>query len=148
MVAAEVYAGINALKTAMDIAKGLQNIHDGVARDKAVFDLQREMLAAQAQQMSLIETVGELKKRLAEFETWEQEKLRYELKNIGYAFAYQLKPTERENVPPHWVCADCFGQRHISIIQYSREGGRGMLWRCPSCKNAFDPGTFTATWVD
>jgi hypothetical protein len=43
------------------------------------------MLAAQAQQMSLIETVSELKGRLAECETWEGEKLRYELKRPGFS---------------------------------------------------------------
>jgi hypothetical protein len=56
---AEVFAGLSALKSALDIAKG------------------------RAAQAELLEEIGELKKRVAEFETWETEKQRYELKEVG-----------------------------------------------------------------
>jgi rubrerythrin len=145
----ELFGGISAFKSMIDMAAALQNIHDAVARERAVFDLQREILAAQAQQMSLVETVGELKKRLAEFETWECEKLRYELKNTGYSsFVYQLRPAERGETPPHWVCTNCFEHRHIAIIQLVMEIGKGQIWRCPSCKNTIDPGVGATKWVD
>ena len=46
MVVAETLASLNAAKTAFDKAKALQNIHDASARDRAVIDLQREILLA------------------------------------------------------------------------------------------------------
>jgi hypothetical protein len=66
----EALAGLSAIKTAFDMAQGLQKIHDAVARDRAIIELQKEILAAQAAQSALIETVGDLKKRVAELETW------------------------------------------------------------------------------
>jgi len=51
----------------------LQKIHDVTARDRAVIELQKEILTAQAAQATLIETIGDLKKRVAEFETWATE---------------------------------------------------------------------------
>jgi hypothetical protein len=141
---AEVFGGVAAFKNMYDMAKGLLDIHDAVARERAVLDLQREILAAREQQMSLMETVGELKKRLAEFETWEREKLRYELKKPGLSgFVYQLKPDHRGDSPPHWMCTNCFENKHIAIIQRV-----GVIWLCPSCKNRFEPGTTSIRWVD
>jgi hypothetical protein len=133
---AEVFAGPAAFKNMFDMASGLQKIYDTVARDRAVLDLQREILAAQAQQMSLIETIGQLKKQLAEFETWEREKLRYDLVRPGYsAFVYQLKPDERGDIPPHWACSNCFEHKHIAIIQRVHHQVKGLVWQCPACKN-------------
>jgi hypothetical protein len=39
MVVAETLASLNAVKTAFDMAKALQNIHDATARDRAVIEL-------------------------------------------------------------------------------------------------------------
>jgi hypothetical protein len=79
----EVFAGLSALKTAFDVSQGLQKIHDAVARDRAVIELQKEILIAQAAQQALIERVRTLEAEIADFKTWESEKQRYELKDIG-----------------------------------------------------------------
>ena len=42
----ETISGLGAVKTAFDMTKALQNIHDTVAHDRAVIDLQKEILAA------------------------------------------------------------------------------------------------------
>ena len=49
----EAIAGLSAVKTAFDMAKALQNIHDTVARDRAVIELQKEILSAQVAQAAL-----------------------------------------------------------------------------------------------
>jgi hypothetical protein len=88
----EAFAGLSAIKTAFDMAQGLQKIHDAVARDRAVIELQKEILAAQATQSALLDRVGQLEKEIARFETWDREKQRYERKNVGFgAYAYMLK---------------------------------------------------------
>jgi putative ABC transport system substrate-binding protein len=46
MVVAEALASFNAVKTAFDMARALKDIHDATERDRAVIDLQREILAA------------------------------------------------------------------------------------------------------
>ena len=42
----EVFAGIGALKTAFDIAKGLKDIDDATRRNAAVIELQEKILTA------------------------------------------------------------------------------------------------------
>ena len=70
MVVAETLASLNAVKTAFDMAKALQNIHDATARDRAVIDLQCELLLAQEQQFALAQRVQELQEKVARFEAW------------------------------------------------------------------------------
>jgi uncharacterized protein YlxW (UPF0749 family) len=74
---------LNAAKTAFDMAKALQNIQDASARDRAVIDLQREILLAQEQQFALAQRVHELQEKVARFEAWDAEKKRYQLKDCG-----------------------------------------------------------------
>ncbi len=76
---AEVFAGLGALKTAFDIAKGLKDIDDATRRNAAVIELQEKILAAQQSQSSLIETARELEKEVVQLKAWEADKQRYEL---------------------------------------------------------------------
>ncbi len=137
----EVFAGLGAIKTAFDMAKGLENIHDAAIRDRAVIELQKEILAAQAAQFALVQRINELEKEVASFETWEADKQKYELKTLGFgAFAYMLRPEARGSEPPHWVCANCFTERKIKVIQYSGPRGGGPSGhRCPTCHSAVSP---------
>jgi hypothetical protein len=144
----EVFAGLSAIKAAFDVSKTLADIHDVATRDRAVIELQKEILSAQAAQIDLVERVRELEKEVTGFETWDAEKQRYELKNVGYsAFAYMLKPEERGVSPPHFVCTNCYEHKHIAIIQYIRVQGVGPTWQCPGCENRIDPGVNSVKWI-
>ena len=70
-MAGEIFAGLTAIKTAFDIAKGLKDIDDAARRNAAVIELQGKILDAQSGQAALIETVGALKARVAELEAWD-----------------------------------------------------------------------------
>jgi hypothetical protein len=105
MVVAEAWAGLNALKSAFDMLRGFKDVHDATERDRVVLDLQRVILTAQEEQSKLLDRIRELEKELGRFETWEREKQRYELKQIGFgAFAYMLKESERGTEPATWIC--------------------------------------------
>jgi hypothetical protein len=146
----EVFAGLSALKTAFDLAKGLKDIDDAARRNAAVIELQEKILAAREAQSALLDRVGELEKEVAGFETWEREKRRYDLKNLGWgAFAYMLKKAERGTEPPRWICTNCYEHGHIATLQYgSLKKGEGFVWFCPSCKNTIMPNTGTIQWID
>jgi hypothetical protein len=102
----EVFAGFTAAKAAFDIAKGLKDLDDRTRRNAAVIELQEQILTAQAEQAAAIERIRHLEKQVADFEAWDAEKKRYELKNIGHScFARMLKPEARGGEPPHFVCA-------------------------------------------
>jgi hypothetical protein len=153
---AEVFAGLSALKTAFDMAKGLKDINDAVIRNGAVIELQEQILSAQQTQSTLLERIGTLEKEVASFETWDAEKQKYKLYHLGWAaYAFMLKPEARGTEPPHHVCANCFAKRQISIIQHARLKRGGMGTVCPACDTelvaepatAFGPGG-VVKWLD
>ena len=143
----EAIAGLSAVKTAFDMAKALQNIHDTVARDRAVIELQKEILSAQVAQAALIQRVSDLEKEVARFEEWAAEKKRYQLTDYGGAtFAYALKPDAANGEPPHRLCAPCYQKGHKSILQFSNRGAGQDYYECPSCKDRRGYGVYHSSF--
>jgi hypothetical protein len=139
---AEVFAGFSAAKAAFDIAKGLKDLDDRTRRNAAIIELQEQILAAQTEQAAAINRIRDLEKQVADFETWDSEKKRYELKDVGrFVFAYMLKPEARGGKPPHFVCANCYDKRRISIIQHGPpKPGARIDFFCPNCGMILVPG--------
>lgn len=131
---AEVFAGLGTLKSALDLAKGLKDIDNATRRNSAVIELQEQILAAQSAQSELVESVRDLKARVVELETWDAEKQRYELKEVGLgSFAYVVKEGMRGGEPPHQICAYCYQRGHKRILQPGSTGyAKGLF--CPDCK--------------
>jgi hypothetical protein len=137
----EALAGLSAIKTAFDMAQGLQKIHDTVARDRAIIELQKEILAAQQAQSTLIERVGHLEKEVARFETWNAEKQRYKLTDFGGGtFAYLLKPEMADGEPQHRICATCYQKSRKSILQFAHRSYGQDFFECHECGG--DPRAF------
>jgi hypothetical protein len=138
---AEVFAGISGFKAMLDIAKSLKDMNDAAARKGVVIELQEQILAAQETQATLTEQVGTLKAHIAKFETWDAEKKKYELKDLGWgAFAFMLRPEARNGEPPHWVCTNCYGNGRISIIQNTQRKRKEMRgYFCPACQAEITP---------
>jgi hypothetical protein len=152
---AEVFAGFSAAKAAFDIAKGLKDLDDRTRRNAAVIELQEQILAAQMEQSAAIERIRDLEKQVTDFETWNTEKNRYELKNVGHScFVRMLKPDARRAEPPHFVCTNCYEQRRISIIQYRYEQITAKAsYYCPACHTEIRPSPEAFTdgrirWID
>jgi hypothetical protein len=139
---AEIFGGISAFKAMFDLAKGLKDIDDAARRNAAAIELQEQILAAQSAQTLAVERIRELEKQVADFETWDTEKKRYELKNVGHScFARMLKPEARGGEPPHFVCANCYDQRRISVIQRSKPKPEARIdFFCPNCGTIIRPG--------
>jgi len=62
------FAGINAFKDALDIARGLIEIDDAARRNAAVIELQEKILSAQSVLFALIDEVAALKKEVTRLE--------------------------------------------------------------------------------
>jgi hypothetical protein len=65
------------LKTAYDLAKDLVNLHDAAVRQGKVAELQRQIRDAQQsaidanqERATLMETIGQLKGKVAQLEAW------------------------------------------------------------------------------
>ena len=149
MVVAETFAGLNAVTTAFDMAKALQNIHEATARDRAVIDLQREILSAQEQQFALVQRVQELQEKVARFDAWHAQKKRYELKDYGEnTFAYELKAAEANGEPMHRVCPTCYQQGHISILQFDGRSEGQDWYLCAKCKSQLKLGAYVSSPIN
>ena len=145
----EALAGLSALKTAFDLAKGLKNIDDAVRRNAAVIELQEKILAAREAQSALLDRVSALEAEVTGFKTWEAEKQRYELKNVGFgAVAYMLKPNARGTEPPHWLCPNCYAKGQKAFFQSTGTTvARNTVYRCPTCSGFITVGGAPA-WID
>jgi uncharacterized coiled-coil DUF342 family protein len=131
---AEVFAGLSAVKTAFDLAKGLKDIDDAARRNAAVIELQEKILAAREAQSTLLERISELEKKVASFEAWDSEKQRYELKSLAPGvFAYRLKEAMADGEEIHDLCAACYQHGKRSLLQ-RRDRLREHLMNCSECK--------------
>jgi len=142
-MAAEFLAGLSAVKTAFDIAKGLKEINDTATRNAAVIELQEHILTAQQAQAALVDCIRDLEKEVAGFEAWKAEKQRYKLVDYGGGtFAYELKPEAADGEPGHRICAACYQKGHKSILQFDfRTQNSQDRYECPGCQATFDLGT-------
>lgn len=139
----EALAGLGALKTALDLARGLKDINDATIRAHAVVDLLQALIAAHEHQQTLLKRIDALEAELARREAWKREKEGYELKGIGGgAVAYMKKPAERGESAPHWVCPTCFAKSEIALFQPTGALFRGLtVFRCNGCQaNISVPG--------
>ena len=135
-MAVELLAGLGLFKSILDSAKGLKDINDAAVRNTAVIELQEKILAAQEQQMALAERVRELEEEVARYETWDTEKERYELTQVGdrRALAYTLKEGVESPEHPHQLCANCFTDGKKSILQEEVHSvGHAHILVCHHC---------------
>jgi hypothetical protein len=132
---AEVFAGLSAFKTMFDMTKALSDIHDVTTRDRAIVELQKEILAAQAQQSALMTHVGELEKEVARLKAWDADKQRYKLTDVGNGMTtYTLKEGMESGEPPHNLCASCYHDHQKEIMQpETRFPGRCEVLVCHRC---------------
>jgi hypothetical protein len=139
----EAMAGASALKTAFDMAKALKDISDAAIRNGAVIELQEKILSAQEAQFALVRRVDELEKQVAGLEKKGKELQRYHLRDFGNGtFAYELKDAESNNEPKHRVCAACYNEGHIAILQFSHKSEGQDWYDCLRCKSNQKFGTY------
>src|SRR6266487_191209 len=95
----------SALKTVKDIEtkEAIAGIQD------SLLDVQSKLLTAQAQYEALSEVKRQLEQKIMEYEKWDSEEARYELKEIAKGiFVYSLKQDHASGEPAHWLCPNCF----------------------------------------
>jgi hypothetical protein len=139
---AEVFAGIGALKTAFDIAKGLKDLDDATKRNAAIIDLQQIILTAQQAQMDLLNEASELRAKLKTINDKRDELSRYELIDVrgDGKFAYRLRADAAGSEPIHLACPSCFKNGHVAILQFRHKSENQDWFDCLACKSQFSFG--------
>ena len=88
----EIVAGSDAIKTALglaksiqarDLANALQNMREAALREQAVLELQHAILAAEAEQKVLLETIEALQNEVAELKAGPADRERSRLSKTG-----------------------------------------------------------------
>jgi hypothetical protein len=136
-----VAATLVSLKTAGDMLKAFIDVRGAIQEQGKIFELQRVILSAHQSaldakeaQTTLLTRIGELEKKIADFDTWESEKERYLLQDVGNgSFAYTLKEQTRGTDPIHQICPACYQHRRKSILQPGTRGMKKLLF-CVECK--------------
>lgn len=145
--AAVITAGFQSLKTAFEIGKALlklgisAEIKDQIREmNDAILAAQQSTLASQQHESALLKQIGELEKQIANFEAWETEAETYQLTNLrraddprGSILAFAPKEGTHTSEPAHLLCAECFNNRHKSILQHQDVGGRNPALYCLHC---------------
>jgi seryl-tRNA synthetase len=140
--------GLNALKAMMDIGKAMVGLRDAaqilektVELNQKILSVQTALADAQAEQTTLVQTIGQLEEEIVRLKTWETEKKRYQLTEVApRTFTYVLKPEMANGEPPHWICAACYQNGKISILQGKESHTFGWYHSCPSCSAEINTG--------
>lgn len=136
---AEVFAGLGAIKTAFDIAKGLKDIDDTARRNAAVIELQEKILAAQQAQSALVERVRDLEEEVTRLKDFSAEMDRYELTEIAPGImALSIKETMRNGEPFHRICANCAANGKKFFLQQHISGPYFDQYKCRGCGEQID----------
>jgi hypothetical protein len=142
-----IASALGALKGMKDIAEAMIGLRDAkILQEKRlefqarIIDAQNGILAAQEERATLLKRVGDLEKQVTDFEAWETEKQRYELRQLargGAAFAYTPKADTQGAEPFHCICATCYQRGTKSILQFSHiviAGSAEHILKCPVCQ--------------
>jgi hypothetical protein len=138
LLIADAIAGLSAFNSMLEMARGLKDVNDAAIRNLAVVELTEKIIAAQAAQTALIAEVAKLEKELTRFETWETEKQRYELSDVGNGqLVYTLRDGQQHSEPKHSICPSCYQRGQRSILQKETwQPGRAQVFSCHRCGSA------------
>jgi hypothetical protein len=130
------------VRAAVEITKAMKDVRDANLIQTKVFELTREIMAAQsyaieamATQSALLNRIRELEEEKAKLETWNAEKSRYELKSIQTGVTiYALKEGMESGEDHHYICPTCYNRGQKSILQQETHiPGMVVMQVCHEC---------------
>lgn len=138
----DVQTSLAALATAKDFASFLigrkidSEVTDkAIAFQNSIIEFQSIIMSLQAENHSLLQEKISIEKKLDKIESWESEKNKYELKKVADGvFVYSRILEEDSKELPHWLCPNCFQDKHKSILQRTSKSWAGTDYVCPCCK--------------
>lgn len=138
----EASAAFGGLKTAYELAKGMNALTTDAKVKLATIELmetilaaQQNALAAQEAQATLLKRVSELEMELGHAKAWSDEQERYELKEFpAGTFAYVLRESHANGETSHRICQQCYEDGQKSVLQTTRRLRGGEEVVCNRCK--------------
>lgn len=128
------------MQAIMEITKAVVNgkIDDQI-REKAtelnmsIITLQSTIFELQAENQTLLNTNRDLKDKLINLSSWEDQSSRYGLHELSAGvFVYTLKKEHEETEVAHHICPNCYQQQRRSILSVHKKSLVGLHYRCPN----------------
>lgn len=133
---AEVAAAIQGIKTTIDIAKGFNNLKNDNDKNLAISEVINKLIEAQNKMLQMQHTIRELTDQIESNKSWDEERSKYELKEIDdKVYVYMERNDSNHNKPRPYFCTNCFLNKKISILQRSHISLAGTNYECPACKS-------------
>lgn len=147
----DVMAGMAAVKQAYDLIKVIKESHDDATIKKAAGDLFEKITELQMLNAELSglyqaerEVAVKLREEKTKIEMFTRNAQCYELHiTTGGSAIYRFDESADPTVPRHCICAHCYQNHKISILQPSTKttkSGGFLVHYCPSCKNEYRMG--------
>jgi hypothetical protein len=132
---------IGSIRAAGDIANAMLKLHDAKAlQDKTIelnriiLSAQQDAIAANTTQSELMSRISQLEKEIADLKSWEADKARYHLTEIGGGVvALAIKDSMRNGEAFHRICADCAASGKKSYLQPQVQGSYYDRYKCQGC---------------
>lgn len=148
---AAISGALSSIKAAGDIANAMLKLHDAKALQEKTIELNRTILSAQqaaiaanAAQAELVAKMNQLEREIANLKSWEADKARYQLTDIGGGVvALTIKDNMRNGDAFHRICANCAANGRKSYIQPEVQGDYYDRYKCHGCgaELSVDKGT-------
>lgn len=141
----EITASITAVRESLNLLKAINDAKTESEIRNATFELQRKLQDIQMDNLKLIDLVYSYKTQIDELTQRIDEKVSFESKVEGYSpctlesgtFAYINDSVVNEGGEPHYLCANCYQQKIISILQPCGIESRHFQSYCPHCNNKY-----------
>lgn len=125
-------------KAASDIANAMLKLHDAKALqektielNKAILSAQQDAIAANAAQTELVAKTHQLQREIADLKSWEADKARYQLTDIGGGVvALTIRENMRNGDAFHRICANCAANGKKSYLQPEVRGDYYDRYKC------------------
>jgi hypothetical protein len=138
---AAIGGALGSIKVAGDIASAMLKLHDAKALqektielNRAILTAQQDAIAANATQSELVAEIRQLKEEIIGLKSWEADKARYQLTDIGGGVvALSIKEAMRNGEAFHRICASCAAAGKKSYLQPQVQGPYYERWKCQGC---------------
>lgn len=140
----KITAFVAAVGQVTTIAKAFWKAGDDAKRARlevefshAVLELHQKQLAVVEDYQVVLESNVALKKQLADYDKWEQERTRYSLCDVGSGTMVRvLDPDKARGEPLHWLCTHCYESRKKGF--FHKHGRVFNHYKCDGCGSEID----------
>lgn len=139
---------VSPLKAAKDIAVGLNKLNTltevnakAIELQGVILELQSTAFELQAAYAQSQERIRELESKLARGDEWKLTQARYKMVSAWTGSSvYVLRKSHQAEETPHFLCANCFNNRKLSILVPKRDASHYYSYDCPSCRASIVTG--------